>query len=74
MNEINAIKKIENRMITRKIDEGNEPRYKTKEGKLLWIDTEHYDDYSQATGAKILIGADNQFWGHSDSDQIEELQ
>jgi hypothetical protein len=68
------VKKMKNRDYTKKrIDEGQEPRYQTKRGKLLWIDTEHYDDYSSANHCHILTDAKNNFWGYSDSDQIEAI-
>jgi len=50
------------------------PHYITKRGKLLWIDNEHYDDYSSAANCKILIGADGKFWGYSDSPKIKRFK
>ena len=57
-------------IIKQKIDCGDMPTYRTKRGKLLWIDEEHYNSYSSAMGCKILIGADDKFWGYSDNPNI----
>ncbi len=56
-----------------KIDPNIErPHYITNRGKLLWIDTSHWDAYSSATNCKILIGADGRFWGYSDNPKIKK--
>jgi len=47
-----------------------QPDYTTIKGKSLWIDTEHYDDYSSACNCKMLIGADGKFWGYSDDGRL----
>jgi len=48
------------------------PHYITKKGKFLWIDDEHYDNYSSASNCKILIGSDGRFWGYSDNPNIRK--
>jgi len=48
------------------------PHYITKRGKFLWIDDEHYDDYSSAANCKILIGSNGKFWGYSDNPNIRK--
>jgi len=60
-------------MVQKRIEEGNEPRYLTKRGKLLWVDTEHHDDYSGTANCKILIDASGKFWGYSDSKNIQNI-
>lgn len=57
-------------MVKQKIDCGNMPIYCTKRGKLLWIDEEHYNSYSSAMSSKILIGADDKFWGYNDNPKV----
>lgn len=60
--------------IQKKLDNGFYPTYATKRKKLLWVDTENYDDYCQAKNCQILRGADDKFWGYSDDPRIVILQ
>jgi len=60
--------------IEKKLNNGLYPTYATKRKKLLWVDTEHYDNYCQAKNCKILRGADGKFWGYSDDPRITMLQ
>ena len=49
-----------------RIECGNNPEYKTKRGKLLWIPNK-YDAYSSAAHCDILVDAFGKFWGYSDN-------
>jgi len=55
------------------IEEGRLPDFYTKRGKLLFIDKTHYDAYSSASGAKILIDVRGRFWGYSDDPRLKEV-
>ena len=48
------------------------PDFITKKWKLLWIDREHYDDYSSARNCKRLVGTNGKFWGYSDSEKLQD--
>ena len=60
--------------IKKRIAEGNDPHYNTKRGKLLWVDTEHYDDYSSINHCKILVDANGKFWGYSNDPRVTKIK
>lgn len=59
--------------LKRKLDE-RQPEYISRRGKPLWIDEDHYDNYTRSTGAKILRGADGRFWGYTNSENAVEYR
>jgi len=60
-------------VVKKRIKEGVYPDYITTWGKYLWIDPEHYDNYSSASNCKILIDARGKFVCYSDNLRIKAL-
>ena len=48
------------------------PDYVTERGKWLWVDKEHYDDYSNAANCKILVDSNERFYCYSDSEKVNK--
>ncbi len=68
------LKDEKNRRFNKKrINKGLPPDYITNKDRSLWIDNEHYDNYSREHKCFVLVDERGFFWGYSDNLKIKAL-
>jgi hypothetical protein len=68
------LKDEKNRRFNKKrINKGLPPDYITNKDRSLWIDNEHYDNYSKEHKCFVLVDERGFFWGYSDNLKIKAL-